>query len=269
MTIQTAGRPRHNFSASLAMQGRVLHALMVREGLKRFGHENLGFFWVFGEPMLLTVGVMAMWAMVNNTHGHNIGVVPFALTSYSMLTQWRHITNHSVRSMRDNVGLLFHRNVHFIDVLIAKAALDCLAGAAAFTVTYIPLLAFGLAEPIDDPLLMFGGWMLMTWLAFSFGSILAGLSELSDPVEQFVPPIMYITLPLTGAFYMVEWLPESMQRIVVWSPLVCVFEMFRGGFFGPTMSTNWYFIYPLVWCVAMTAIGLPLVRLAQKHVRME
>lgn len=269
--IGRVGSSERSFLEALRVQARVIWALMVREAMRKFGHENLGFFWILGEPLLLTLSVMLMWSVIQgkNGHGHSIGIIPFALTSYTMLTLWRHVVQGSVHAMRNNAGLFFHRNVRFLDILIAKCALEGLGGGAAFMVAYIPLALFGVVEPIDDPLLLIGGWLMMTWFAFAFGLTLAALSEISEPVERFVAPIMYVTLPLTGGFYMVEWLPETAQKIVLWSPLVHAFEMYRGGFFGPSVPTTWDLSYLAFCCIVMTAIGLPLAREAQKHLRLE
>ena len=42
---------------AFALQLRVLHALLMRELITRFGRENLGVLWMAGEPMLFTLGV--------------------------------------------------------------------------------------------------------------------------------------------------------------------------------------------------------------------
>lgn len=39
----------HEFLKSLAIQRRVIGALIMRETYTRFGRENLGFAWIFGE----------------------------------------------------------------------------------------------------------------------------------------------------------------------------------------------------------------------------
>ena len=257
------------FAQSVIIQRRVVSALMIREAMSRFGHENLGFFWIMGEPLLLTVGVMAMWTLNGGTHGREVGVIPFILSGYSMLTLWRHLVFRSVRAMRNNVGLLFHRNIRFLDILIARVVLESLGGLAAFFIAYFPLNLLGFLDTMEDPLLLIGAWVLMSWFGFGFGLILAGLSELSEPVEQFVAPVMYITLPVTGAFYMLVWLPDTVQNLLVWSPLVNAFEMFRCGLFGSKVATQWDATYLTLCCIGVTALGLTIVRNAQNHVRME
>lgn len=261
------GLGKTTFRQALAVQRRVVVALMIREALARFGRDNLGFFWIIGEPMILTTGVMIMWSMTGMTHGHGgMSVIPFALTAYSLLTLWRHISQGSIKVMRHNAGLLFHRNVRTLDILIARTALESVGGLAAFFIAYLPYNLLGYVDTMEDPLLVIGAWLLMTWFAFAFGLIVSALSELSEAVEQFVPPILYITLPLTGAFYMVHWLPVSLQ-IVKWSPLVQFFEMMRCGMFGSTVPTEWDAGYLALWCLALTAVGLPLVHVAQRHIR--
>jgi hypothetical protein len=51
-----------SFMIRLRVQLRVLRALLMREMQTRFGRENLGFFWLMGEPLFLTCAVMVLWA---------------------------------------------------------------------------------------------------------------------------------------------------------------------------------------------------------------
>jgi len=260
----------NQFFRALEIQFRVIGALMMREGSSRYGHENLGFFWVMGEPLILTLGVIGMWSMTGATHGHSdIGLVPFALTGYTQITLWRHVTGASGLVIRRNLGLLFHRNIRILDVLISRALLEGLSILTAFFIAYIPLLLFGLVEPVHDFLTLFGAHILLTWFCFGFGLIIAGWTELVEGAERFVAPIMYITLPITGAFYMLYWLPEGTRDILMWSPLVNAQEMFRSSIFPADVPTFWNAWYLACWGLVLTAIGLPLVQKAQKHVAME
>lgn len=258
---------RLDYFRSLAIQLRVIGALMIREALGRFGHENLGFFWIIGEPMLMTYGVMVMWSMSGMEKGHDgIGIIPFALTGYSMLTLWRHISGHSVNALRHSVALLFHRNIRLLDILIARTMLESVGGLSAFFITYIVFNMLGYVDTMADPLILISAWLLFTGFAFGFSLIVASLTELIEPAGHFVPPLLYITIPLTGAFYMVHWLPAELQAFVRWSPLVQVFEMFRAGMFGERIPTEWSAPYLAIWGIALTSIGLPLVKKAQSHV---
>ena len=264
--ISTPSRPPATLLRQLAINARIIGALTMREGTMRFGHENLGFFWVIGEPLVLTVGVMLMWTIGGQTHGHGIGVVPFALSGYTMLTLWRHLSGRSVHAIRQSMGLLFHRNVTLIDVLMARMLLEVVAILTAFFVAYVPLYLLGLLDPMHDPLLFAGGYFLQGWFSLSVGLLLAALSEIYEATEQFVPPILYISLPFTGAFNMADWLPQAWRNALLWSPLANNIEMLRDGMFGDDLITYHNGWYVAGWSLALTALALPLVQHARKHV---
>ena len=255
--------------AGLKIQARVINALMMREAMTRFGRENIGFFWLMGEPMIITVGIMIIWSLAGLTHGHGVDVIPFALSGYSLLTLWRHITGGSVHCFRRNAGLLFHRNVHFIDTLIARTLLESAGTGSAFFVAYVPLLLLGYVEPLNDPLLVISAWLLLMWFSFGVALIIASLTEMSEVFEHFVPPVMYLMLPISGTFFMVDWLPQKYRDLAVYSPQMDISEMFRCGMFGDKVKTYWNVSYLLAWCIVVTAIGYLLASQARRRIRFQ
>ena len=76
---------------SFRIQQRVIGALLMREVLTRFGRHNIGFLWVFVEPMIFTIGVVTLWTVVDVGHGSSIPIVAFGITGYSSVLLWRHI----------------------------------------------------------------------------------------------------------------------------------------------------------------------------------
>ena len=81
---------------SLRIQMRVIGALLMREVLTRYGRHNIGFLWLFIEPMLFTLGVTALWTFSNVHHGSNIPIVAFAVTGYSSVLLWRNMPGRYV-----------------------------------------------------------------------------------------------------------------------------------------------------------------------------
>jgi capsular polysaccharide transport system permease protein len=264
--ITSPTRPPATFWRSLSVTARIVGALIMRDGTMRFGHENLGFFWVIGEPMILTVGVMGMWTISGQTHGHGVGVVPFALSGYTMITLWRHLSGKQVHAIRQSMGLLFHRNISLLDVLMARCLLETVGILTAFFVAWTPLMLLGFVEPMRDPLLFAGGYLLQAWFGTAFGLIVAALSEMFEATEQILPPLLYITLPFTGVFNMAAWLPQRWREVVLWSPLVNNVEMLRAGMFPGDIVPYYFPMYTVYWSLALTAIALPLVQYARRYV---
>jgi capsular polysaccharide transport system permease protein len=257
------------FPSALRVQLRVIGALMLREAMARFGRENIGFFWLMGEPLILTTGIIIVWSVAGLTHGHNVSVIPFALTGYSVLTLWRHIVNRSVNSFRDNAGLLYHRQIYFIDIIIARTLLSTVGTGTAFFVAYVPLYLLNFVDPIADPLLLVLAWLLLAWFSFSVGLCFAALTEISHVAEHFIQPFLYLTLPITGTFFMVDWLPKKYQDLSYYSPLIGINEMFRNGFWGNAIPTYWSVVDILAWCIPLTAVAIFLANKARSRIRSE
>src|ERR1700691_1637101 len=109
---------------SLAVERRVLYALMMREIITRFGRENLGVLWLVAEPMLFTLGVATLWAAVGAHRGSPIPVVAFAITGYSSVLTWRNSASRAGSAVAANKSLLYHRNVKIVDVLLTRIVLE-------------------------------------------------------------------------------------------------------------------------------------------------
>jgi capsular polysaccharide transport system permease protein len=248
---------------------RVINALFIRELMARFGHSNLGFLWQVLEPLVLALGVMASWSLIYGERNHGVRVIPLVLTGYTFLTLWRHMTSRLSNSFRQASGLLFHRAVKPIDILIARGMLESIGTLMAFFAAYIPLALLGIIEPVNDYLVLLGAWTLMCFLTFGVALIITGVTHLSETIERFVQPVMYLILPLTGVFYMVYWLPPAARQVVQISPLVQACEMYRAGMFGQALPTFWDPWQILLWGIALNALGWVLVLKAQKHIEME
>lgn len=257
------------FLTRLGVYRRVLNALLLREMMTRFGRHSLGFFWVFGEPLILSLCVMTAWTAARHPLEGDIGIIPFVLSGYVMLTMWRHTVVRTIHCFRHYSGLMFHRNISYVDAVISKSLLEIGGAGIAFCVAYVPFYLVGVVDPIYDPGMVIGGWLLLGWLSFGVGLLIAVLTELSDVAERFVQPFMYVTLPLTGMFSMISWLPDRMGRVLVYSPVANCFEMMRAGLFGHKVDAYWDATYTAKCCLVLTAIGLLLAQRARYYVRSE
>ena len=267
MTLQAEERtsrrfpPVHEltFLAGFKNQTRVVKALTIREISERYGTEGLGYFWVFGEPMLLCFGVMILWTVLKNNHGGAVGVGLFALTGYSHVQLFRHCVFNASQAISRSVWLAYHASVHPLDILIAKTAMGSLGIFGAFVLGYFILYVFGGVEPPRDPLLVVAAWALDTLFCFAFSLVIAGVSELSHLAEKLIHPLMYLTIPLMGSFALTDWLPVAARQVLVWSPLVNAVEMLRAGVFPLDIRTYWDPGYILFSSLVGVTIGLPLV----------
>jgi ABC-type polysaccharide/polyol phosphate export permease len=237
----------------------------MREIITRFGRENLGVLWLVGEPMLFTLGVTTLWTAAGLHHGSPIPIAAFAVTGYSSVLMWRNSANRTSAAVMQNKQLLYHRNVRIIDTLLARIVLE-ISGATASFVALATLFTFiGWMPAPTDPLLVIAGWVMLAWFGTSLALVIAAGSAFSEIVERLWHPVAYILFPLSGAAFMVEWLPHRAQRAVLLLPMVHGVEMLRAGYFGGVIRTHYDLGYMAICCLILSLFGLYLVRQASRR----
>jgi ABC-type polysaccharide/polyol phosphate export permease len=169
-------------------------------------------------------------------------------------------------AIRQTAGLLYHRPVRVLDILLTKILLEVAGASISFIGLAALWIAIGWAEPPNDVMLVLGGWLMLAWFGAALGLNLGALTSFSEIWERLWHPTAYILFPLSGAVFMVEWLASDFQEVVLWLPMVHGVELLREGYFGSVVRTHYDLAY-MVWvCLAMTLAGLALVRAAGRKV---
>lgn len=251
---------------SLAIQRRVLHALLMREVITRFGRENLGVLWLVAEPMMFTLGVATLWSLMKTGHGSTLPIVAFAITGYSSVLMWRNTVNRCTGGIAANVNLLYHRNVRVIDVMVTRILLEMAGATASFVILTLVFLAVEWIAPPSDLLLVLAGWGMLAWFGAGLGLLLGSAAALSELVDRFWHPASYLLFPLSGAAFMVEWVPQAFADIVLWLPMIHAVELIREGFFGDLVRTHHDMGYMAVCNLLLTFAGLVMLRIAARKV---
>jgi capsular polysaccharide transport system permease protein len=241
----------------------VMHALIIRDLMVRFGRSHLGFVWTLLEPMILCSGVMVLWSLIKEPTIHGVPVTAFVLTGYMPLTVWRHLTNPMARVLRHNSNLLYHQPVSHVHILLARLVLEFFSTTAALVIIYFVVTATGVVEPIDDPGLALAAWLLAAWYFGAMGVLIGTLTEYWEITEKFIAPAQYLQLPLSGVFFMVNWMPTYAQQLLLLNPSVHCFEMFRAGFFGEGITT----LYDPRYLAASSAVLTVVAAASIYHIR--
>ena len=254
------------FMRSLAIQRRVIWALMMREVITRFGRENIGVLWLFAEPMMFTLGVATLWNAAGFNHGSNLPIVAFAITGYSSVLMWRNTVGRCTGAVQGNTNLLYHRNVRVIDVFVSRIVLEMTGATASFIVLLFVFWGIGWIKAPDDMLLVAAGWLMLAWFGAALAMLVGAATTYSEIVDRLWHPTAYLLFPLSGAAFMVDWLPAAMQRVVLLLPMVHGVELMREGYFGRIVRTHYDMGYMASVNLGLTIIGLFLLRDASRRV---
>lgn len=251
---------------SAAIQRRVIYALLMREILTRFGRHNIGFLWLFAEPMLFTTGVTILWTLAEAAHGSSLPIVAFALTGYSSVLLWRNMPSRCIGAIEPNLALMYHRNVRPIDIYFARLLLEAMGATISFVVLSLFYMAIGWLDPPQDVLKVVAGWIMLGWFGAGMAMFLGALGERSEVVERIWHPAAYLLFPLSGAAFLVDALPTSVQDYALLVPMVNAVELIREGYFGHLVNAHYDLGYLMLWCVGLTWLALAQVRAISRDV---
>lgn len=248
---------------------RVVGALLLREIVTRYGRQGIGFLWVVGEPLMFCLGVLLLWTLVKPEYEHGVRVAPFIMTGYMCLLLLRHTVSYSVSAVQANTGLLHHRKISIIHIYLSRSVLEFAGSTVAFIIVYLILLIIGAVSPPHDVTLLYGGWLLLWWFATGLALVFSGLAMEFEVMERIVPVLMYLMIPMSGAFIMASWLPDHWRALFLLIPLPHTVEMVRAGVFGEFTPTYYDPAYVACWAAGLNCLGLLILARAKKRLEVE
>ena len=248
--------PRSSFYHELALQLDVIGALVLRELHSRFGRNNIGYLWLIGEPLMLATVIGALHAFQPAHIGSSMPPVAFSLIGYCIFIVFRGIFNRSESLVEMNVPLMYHRMISVLNLSIARVVIEA-SGCLCTLIILIGLaIPMGYADLPVRPLYLLAGFGWMVWISFALGLNVTALTFGKPTLGRLVHPISYFMMPLSGAFFAVEWMPYAIQEIADWNPMVGIFEYARYGMFDAASDKHLFPGYINACCAILTYTGL-------------
>jgi capsular polysaccharide transport system permease protein len=211
------------------LQAVIVQALLLREMQTRFGRNQLGFLWLFIEPLLLAAAIGAFkWATEIGQTVPGVSIFVLTLVGYLPYFTFRAIVGRAPGTLKSNMTLLYHARIKLLDVVLARHLLEM---AAVFTV--------------------------MTFLAI-------GVMIWADMVPAGIPilflALVYLSLPFSGALMALHQLDPAFREILLWNPQTHLHEMIRYGFFGDALPSYFSIAYLCFWIGLLNLVGLAALR---------
>lgn len=262
----TGVKHKPTLSRSWAIQRRVIGALLMRETLTRYGRHNIGFLWMFVEPMLFTLGVTALWTLSGAQHGSTLPIVAFAVSGYSSVLLWRNMPARCIGAIGPNLSLMYHRHVKVDDIFASRLLLEAAGATMSFVVLSLVFISVGWMKPPEDLLKVAAAWLMVAWFGSALAILLGSWSEQSELIDKIWHPASYITFPLSGAAFLVDALPPKAQEVVLLVPMVHGVELLREGYFGSAIHAHYDMTYMGLWCIGLSLLGLAKMRVVSRQV---
>ena len=248
-------------------QLRVIGALIIREMHTRFGRHRFGYVALFIEPLILGAAI-ALLHQARTGGGSARSSFEFFAIGYVLFMQFRQMITRAGSTIPSNAMLLFHRQVTLPDLFVARHLIESASTTGVLTIFAFAAVALGGDYP-DSPMRMLAAVALMFLLGQGLALMMGAATSEWHGLERAVHVMTYLLMPVSGLFFMVDWLPEPMQEIVAWVPTVHIFELLRDGQFGDQVRPVYDLGYVTAWILVTHLIGLAGLRIARGRIGLE
>lgn len=256
---------RASFWECLAIQAKVIGAIILRELHTRYGRENIGYLWLIAEPLMLGTIISALHSGGND---HGINPVAFTVTGYCNFIMFRGIVNRAEGALHSNLPLLHHRMVTPLDLALGRALLEAAGTISSFFILMTFCVATGFTDFPERPLYVLIGMGYIFWFSLAISFIVTGGTHERSFAERMIHPFTYFMIPLSGAFYMMTWTPEPYRSYLLYNPFPHMFETIRYGVFKDATLEYVDFGYITIVCAILTFFGLLAMRSVKSRIHL-
>jgi capsular polysaccharide transport system permease protein len=242
---------------------RTIVALMLREMATTYGRSPGGYLWAVLEP----VGGIAIRSVAFSMFLHRpapgTNFPLFYATAYLPFTLYSTLSVKLAQAIQFSKPLLAYPAVTFIDAILARFLLNLLTQVVVFIVVIVGIhLIFGLRPTLDMPAILLGLTMAAA-LGLGVGTLncyLRAIFPLWDTIWSIVNRPLFI---VSGVFFLFESVPQAVQNLLWFNPLIHVTGEMRRGFYPSYEAANVSPAY--VFGVALTTLAAGLLLLKRAH----
>lgn len=240
----------------VAIQVRVVVALLMREVKTRYSRRKLGYLWAFFEPALHAGVLFMLWSFRGRTGFDGMpllvflisGLVPFFLFSQT----WTRVGS----AVQQNKPLLAHRHVTPYDAILARTILELLTRVAVFAVLMTGLALYGYEIELIKPISLWSTLILLSLTGVGFGLITQALTPIFASIQSITQAIMRLLYLTSGVIFPLSILPRSVQEIALYNPILHLIQFARYAFLHLDPITGVNYAYPAVFAIGLLLLGL-------------
>lgn len=248
---------------AVAVQIRVVVALVHRELLSRFGRSALGFLWAVINPLLTIALLTILFTFLQRRAPVGGNFVQFFATGMIPYMTFRFTSLRGFGAFSSNLSLFEFPSVKPLDALISRVVLEfwtmLMVGVIVFAVIWV--LGFGGIPRNAAPILE--AYLLL--LAFGFGVCIinACLENFFDSWSRIYRVLVMMLFYTSGIFFVPDFVPVQIRQIIAWNPLLHIIELFRSGFYLGYGSATFDRSYVTWWAFGVVPLGMALERVVR------
>jgi len=238
----------------------VWHALFMREAMARITGDRLGWLWIFVEPIahiLIFIGIRQLMGSIRHVNGAEF--VPWFIIGMVIFLMFSIVMTRGLGAINSNRALFAYRQVHPVDTIFVRAALEGTLKLLVFTLLIIGAMLFEINLLPADAIYAAFIWLIM-W-AFGLGAALV-LAVPVTSVQETGKFVNMLTMPLyflSGVMFPFQFLPRELRDVLLYNPLFHGVELMRAAFFPHYQLMQGISLqYLLFWALSSVLLGLML-----------
>ncbi len=242
--------------SSLAVTGRVVAALLLRETRARFGRSQIGYLWAILEPLGGIIILAFAFYMIGRVPAVGQSLYLFLAIGMLGYTMQRRLAVQVGSAFDANRALLAFPIVKRVDTMIARAILEFATSLLSMAIIIAGLMTFEHIPPPAHLDIFISGIAALALLGFGLGTVNAVLNSYFASWRQIDGLINRPLFLMSGIFFMPSMLPTQISSILLWNPIMHGIEWLRYGYYEGYRPDYISFEYLIGWGLVTTLIGL-------------
>lgn len=245
-----------NVASLLAVQVNVLKALMLRDIRTRMFGSAFGYIVVIAWPLSHMLILAVLYTLLDRVAPFGdstplwvvTGTVPFMVFSY--------MSRFMMLSVIQNKPLLYFPIISITDILFSRAIIEILSSSTVIICVIIILTASGIEVKPAHLTVTISAVLAATLLGLGTG-MFNGIIAAFAPAWVTGYALMIVFLWITsGIMFVPSSMPEEMQRVLFFHPVLHIIEWLRTGYYDDYNSAILAKWYPISFGAGLLFLGL-------------
>lgn len=208
-----------------------INALIYRELKTKISSATLGLLGVFAEPLLGLIVFLAIFSLGKAVSVAGLNTVIFLSTGIIIFNIFSGIAYRSLNAIQANQNLIkSYRFVRIIDTVIARSIIEIYLNIILFLLILVFFYLGNSQIILSNINLSILILFLSATFSFGVGLIILVVSTLFPVTQNLLPVVTRPLFIISGVFFSLSTLPESLKKYVSWNPILHYIELLRLSF---------------------------------------
>jgi capsular polysaccharide transport system permease protein len=249
------------FTDALAVQGRVLWALSLRELHGMHGDTRLGYLW---QLFKVGFGIAIFWGLRSLIGVHipmGLPLPVFLLTGFVPWHIFSELFKHCMEAGRTNRSLHNFPQITPLDIQMGSGVLTIFTHAVILILYLALFRCLDIPWEVRNPAGLLACFAVLCAFGFGLGLVLAVLNSFFPLMEKLVPLVMRVLFLTSGVWWPItRFAKTGYMEVLRYNPILNYIELLRSCFLYPELSPQsdaglWFAL-----AAATLAMGLLLER---------